>query len=244
MNTSNSRNGTEPNALSELQKLENEVRQGIGAFALDKKSPKLSHAVRWLERTDSLQKRYEGVLTEACELIREGRVLLSANAPVEEERPERPADHEASSQESTSTRGGKARGRECRLAYVEQQAKQGKSLTRVRGALHKNGTGVVVGIAYAKERKNEWFLGLPAGQFQEAILLCETNDGPIQPIYLSKNFIEEYGKRLSVSRQYDQAKFNIQRRAGRYCLVVNGREVELTGHAIGEPFVCPVFEYA
>lgn len=210
------------------------------------KSPRRK-AARWVERTDDLQKRRDSLGKEACERLREGKALLNSAALVEDQQPEaEPSpDHDEVLSGNSFLRGGKARGRECRAAYVAQQAKLAKPLTRVRGALYKNSNGLVVGIAYAKVRKNEWFLGLPAGQFKEAVLLCEANDAKIQPIHLTESFIEKYGKRLSVSSQYNQAKFNVQLRSGRYNLVVNGiGDVDLTDYVAGEPLICPHLVYA
>jgi hypothetical protein len=237
MNDNKSENGTGANVWSGLGSLEQEIRRGIGAFALNR----LSQAARWLERADDLQKRRESLNKEACERLREGKTLLSSTT-IEHEQPEsEPLPNlEGVYPGNPVLRGGKARGRECRAAYVAQQAKQAKPLARVRGALYRNSHGLVVGIAYAKVRKNEWFLGLPAGQFKEAVLLCEANEAKVQPIRLTESFIEKYGNRLSVSSQYNQAKFNVQLRAGRYYLAVNGiGDVDLTDSVDGGAFVCP-----
>ena len=49
---------------------------------------------------------------------------------------------------------------------------------------------------------------------------------------------------MSVSRQYNQAKFIVQRRTGRYYLVVNGiGDVDLTENALEAPLVCPQVEF-
>jgi hypothetical protein len=213
---------------SELQLLEKKVRQKIGAFALNK-DPKLSQATRWVERAENIQKKYEGLLQEVSESLHEGKNLLSSNPIIHP-----PSVTSSQNDFDSETSGGKARGRQCRLAYVAKQARQGKPLTRVSGALYRNGANLVVGIAYANERENEWFLGLPADQFKEAVLLCETSDRIVQPIYLPENFIKKFERHLSVSRQYSQAKFNVYRQSGRFYLQVKGFEdVELTSY-LGE----------
>jgi hypothetical protein len=233
-------NGSKNGLWNELELLEKDVRNKIGAFPVTK----VSQAARWIERTDDLQKRYDALQEEANERLREGRLLSNPTASFEEEQPNSTFNGGESRFDVPTVRGGKARGRECRAEYIAQQAKSGKPLTRVRGALYRNSGGIITGIAYAKVRKNEWFLGLPAGEFKEAVLLCEATDGKVQPIHLTESFLEKYGKRLSVSSQYNQAKFNVQRRAGRYNLVVTGiGDVDLTDYATAEPLVCPHTKY-
>ena len=203
----------------------------------------MSQAARWIERTDSLQRKREAVENELHERLREGRMLLNPAAQSDDlTEPLREAD--ASEHQEASVKGGKARGRECRAAFVAQQSTLGKLLTRVRGQLYKNERGIMVGIAYAMVRKNEWFLGLPAGEFKEAVLLCELTAGKIQAIHLPERFIEQNGKRLSVSSQHNQTKFIVQYRAGRYNLVVKGiGDVDLTEYITGDPFLCPHTDY-
>jgi len=233
-------NVIEGEGWGDLESLEKEVRKEIGVFHVTK----VTQAARWLERTDDLQKKHAALQNELGERLREGRSLLKPIVSVNGQKFESALEAKESEFEALGAGGGKARGRECRAAFVAQQARDGKPLTRVRGALYKNRGGATVGIAYAMVRKNEWFLGLPAGEFKEAVLLCEATGGKIQPIHLPETFIEKYGKRLSVSSQYNQAKFSVQFRAGRYNLVVNGiGDVDLTDYVVGQPFVCPRTEY-
>jgi hypothetical protein len=228
---------TEHDEWSELRRIEDKLREEVHGYP----PPKLTEAARWIERTYDLRRRLEIIRREVAEQLQKGTGLLTPANPTQPQ--ELIAGPQASSGESAAIDGGKARGRECRSAYIAQQTAAGQTLLRVRGALYKNPSGVIVGIAYAKERKNEWFLGLPAGEFQEAVLLCETNDSKVQPILLPKGFVETHQTRLSVSSQYNQTKFKVARRAGRYCLIVGGQDVDLTDCLAGPPFVCPRHEY-
>lgn len=219
---------------SELESLEKQIRKEIGNFV----QKKFSHAARWVERAHDLKSRNAALQIELGERIREAKNLLS-DADFAEQQQTAPVINPEPSV-FKSARGGKARGRECRAAYVAHQANQNHPLTRVRGALYRNGEGLVIGIAYAKVRKNEWFLGLPAGQFREAVLLCELNNAKIQPIHLNESFIEKFGKRLSVSSQFNQVKFNVLFRNNRYYLVVSGHgDEDLTNYLAGQPIDCP-----
>jgi len=232
--------GCEGEGWSDLELLEKEVRKEIGAFQVTK----VSQAARWLERTDDLQKRRATLQSELSDRLREGRLLLNPTATDSHQRLEPTVEGDKPESENLGARGGKARGRECRAAYVTQQGKNGKPLTRVRGALYRNGNGIIVGIAYAMATKNAWFLGLPAGEFREAVLLCEAMENKIQAIHLPESFIEKFGKRLPVSTQYNQAKFNVQYRAGRYYLSLKGSgDEDLSDHVAGQPFICPRTEY-
>lgn len=218
---------------SELESLEKQIRKEVGSFA----PQKFSRAARWVERVDDLKNRNAALQTEFGERIREAKILLGS-VDIAERRQAAPVIN-SEPPAFESARGGKARGRECRAAYVANQARKNNPLTRVRGALYRNSKGLVIGIAYAKARNNEWFLGLPAGQFKEAVLLCEGKDSKVQPIYLTENFLEKFGKRLSVSRQFNQVKFNVLFRNGRYYLVVGGHgDEDLTDYLAGEPIVC------
>ena len=239
--TMNSTPSIKTEVFVELEAVEKAVRQVIGTFAL----PKLSQAYRWLERTDLLQKRSEALRKEAMENLREGKNLLSGDS-VEQPQAEPAPQHKEMPSSFPPARGGKARGRECRAAFLKREAELERPLTRIRGQLHKNAGGSVVGIAYnqGNERKNEWILGLPAGEFKEAVLLCEMNDFKVQPIHLPESFIAEHGQHLYVSRQYNQAKFKIRREANRYFLVTkNSRDVDVTDYAATEQIFCPPTEH-
>lgn len=216
------------------------MRKEIGTY----RGTRFSQAARWLERTDDLQRRRDALQHELSERLHNGELLLNSSVATNEGRPEPVPGSEGSESEAAGGKGGKARGRECRAMYVTQQAKDAKPLARVRGALYRNGNGVIVGIAYAMASKNTWFLGLPAGEFKEAVLLCEAAGNKIQAIHLPQSFIEKFGKRLPVSTQFNQAKFNVLHRAGRYYLALKGSgDEDLTDYLAGQPFICPRTEY-
>lgn len=233
-------NGSDAESWDDLELLERKVRKEIGTF----RGTKFSQAARWLERTDDLERRRDAPQHELSERLHDGELLMNPSVAADEGRLEPGTGSEAAESEVAGGRGGKARGRECRAMYVTQQAKDGKPLTRVRGALYRNGNGVIVGIAYAMASKNTWFLGLPAGEFKEAVLLCEAAGNKIQAIHLPQSFIEKFGNRLPVSVQFNQAKFNVLYRAGRYYLALKGSgDEDLTDYLAGQPFICPRTEF-
>ncbi len=240
MKTKTSLNGSDERTWNDLKTLEREVRKEIGDF----RGTRFSQAARWLEQTDDLQKRRDALQHELNERFSDGKLLLNPAAVTSDDRPESRPGQGGSESEAAGARGGKARGRECRAAFIAQQAKNGKPLTRVRGALYRNGNGFTVGIAYAMSSKNTWFLGLPAGEFKEAVLLCEATGNKVQAIHLPQSFIEKFGKLLPVSTQFNQAKFNVLHRAGRYYLALKGSgDEDLSDYVVGQPFICPRTEY-
>ena len=106
---------------------------------------------------------------------------------------------------------------------------------------------VVIGIAYGAERekrKNTWFLGLPANAFQAEVLLCETLSGKILVFRLAHSFIQRHGRHLSVSKQFRQAKFRLDRRGASYELSTSVGPVDVTECLAPEPLVCPEPEYS
>jgi hypothetical protein len=215
-----------------LDAQEKTVRREIGGLPVSK----VTQAAGWLQRSEDLHRRYVSLRGELTAQLENGEMLLKPVAEISEQNSDPIAD---SDEPKAKPQGGKGRGRECRAAYIAQLAKKGERLTRVRGALYRNVSGATVGIAYAMMGKNSWFLGLPAGEFTEAVLLCELPSNKIQAIHLPSKFIESYGRRLPVSLQYNQAKFNIQFRGGRYFLSLKETDdQDLTAYLSGQPFVC------
>jgi hypothetical protein len=58
-------------------------------------------------------------------------------------------------------------------------------------------------------------------------------------IRLAKDFVERHGKDLSVSRQFRQVKFRIDRRNGTYQLGTRSGPVNVTAFVDPEPLDCP-----
>jgi hypothetical protein len=99
-----------------------------------------------------------------------------------------------------------------------------------------------VGVGYGKEdeKRNHFFIGLPAGQFQEAVLICELLKGVIHAFWLPRDFVEKYAKHLSVSTQYNQVKFVVERHGGRFDLRVPGIDpIDITRFMDAKPLNCP-----
>lgn len=114
-------------------------------------------------------------------------------------------------------------------------------MTRVRSIYFKNEVGTVLGITWKGKEKEKWFLNLQDGQFDEAVLLCETHPELAQVIHLPKQFFGRYSRHLSMDGK-GQVKFNVERQNGRFLLQVPGFAdlVDVMEHMDSEPLICPL----
>jgi hypothetical protein len=123
----------------------------------------------------------------------------------------------------------KARGEQIRTEWVEARLKEGHSLKPLRGTLYRNSAGDSVGIAYGMEntrRVGHWFLGLPEGSFQNAILLCDSAQKGMFSVCLPRNLLDSHHLRTTTG---PQVKFNVDQRGGRtYLRVQKTGLVEVT----------------
>jgi len=210
----------ESDVASALRALRVDVLQRIQLFAQTGDTSGLFKANDWLRNAVSFSNRYETMLREGQQILASGQALLQPQAasvqPVGDE------DSKGQDDQEIESVRGKARGRECREAFVRREKRRGKNLEEVQGQIYRNGVGVRVGIAYGKSKKDgtKWFLGLPENKFDEAVLLCELLGGKIQPFALPREFVDKYKSHLSVSKQWNQVKFNVSRDDNRFFLSV------------------------
>lgn len=118
------------------------------------------------------------------------------------------------------------KGDERRALFVEGLRADGIDLVRIKGVIYEaTGTGMRVGIASASCNEKDptrWFLGLPGGEFDHAILLCEDEDSHILGFSLDPEFLGEQTEVLSRDAR-GQVKFNVVRSGSSYFLSVPGR---------------------
>lgn len=115
-------------------------------------------------------------------------------------------------------------GKEIRKAFLKRLEEAGVFLQQVRGeTIYRAKSGEKVGIAVATERQpDRWFLGLPAGGFDNAVLLCQREAGDTIEIRLPKEFFVKHGSSLSESK--GQVKFNISRKGNVYIVKIPGTD--------------------
>src|SRR5205085_2070182 len=98
--------------------------------------------------------------------------------------------------------GAKRKGDARRRALINRlRLNEGIGLTQVRGVIYKvDGIGLKVGIASSSwnpQETNRWFLGLPGGEFDHAVLLCELEDNELIALSLNRDFLSDHGALLS-----------------------------------------------
>ena len=187
---------------TELASTKQQFLQAIQVAAKESNTEALFRANDWLRTCTNIERKHEALIKEASDAVLHGCDLLHPKEAISSD----PVDDSDVVDEfetgdvlasSGNNRGGKARGRECRQAYVRRETQRGNPL-RGKGQLYRNSSGHVVGIAYGeekKERRNTWFLGLPAGTFQSAVLLCETQQEKIKVFCLPASFVQRYSRK-------------------------------------------------
>lgn len=175
-----------------------------------------------------------GIVLSASEKLRKVETLIQRCMQLENDIAELhggiQADSEAVKkiQVKTSSRmdvmTAREHGKEIREAFLKRLTEIGVSLHQVRGeTIYRANSGETVGIAVATERQpDRWFLGLPAGKFDNAVLLCQRENGNIIEIQLPKEFFAKYGSSLSGSK--GQVKFNISRKGNEYLVKIPGTD--------------------
>jgi hypothetical protein len=127
---------------------------------------------------------------------------------------------------------GRGIGKEIRMGFLRKVAEKGIYLEQIRGSIYETRSGSKIGVAVATERKpDRWFLGLPIG-LDQAVLLCQRENGDVATICLPKGFLSEYSDKMSKSG--GQMKFNVTRRGNGYSLLVPGTDGINVSRFVGE----------
>lgn len=190
-------------------------RDAGAVLALQKKLESLASLIRRQQEIDRTVAVFERDLAAGPDTL-----VTTTEAPTYDD------DREVSAKE---------RGRRHRDDFVRTLSSKGVVLHRLKGAVFRSPRGTRVGVAYGREARNDegfndrWFLGLPEGGFEQAVLLCEDRSGTVTHFSLTKAFMDDNGKTLS--RKNGQVKFNVVRRGGDFFLHVPKR-----GPVTLEPF--------
>ena len=163
-----------------------------------------------LERVEMLISRYQGLVHDV-ELLRQGDVDSGRNAEMSRTRKKNA---------SRTSNSNRERGREIRKNFLLKLEKKGIEWQLVKGeTIYNTRSGERIGVAVATERQpDKWFLGLPDGGFEHAVLLCKRDSGEVVEIFLHKDFFDKYGENMSRSK--GQVKFNIAKRGNVYTVQV------------------------
>lgn len=207
------------NVIGKLWKWKKELLEKISTAAREGKSETVLSASEKLRKIEILINRCEQLEIEIAELQRDEGLQLNPEAVILN-RIE--SIFPSSSRKSVKTI--REHGREIREAFLKKLLQAGISLQPVRGeTIYISKSGEKVGIAVATERQpDRWFLGLPTGGFDHAVLLCQRESGDVIEIRLPNGFFAKYGSDLSESK--GQVKFNVSRKGSVFVVKVPGTE--------------------
>jgi hypothetical protein len=196
-----------------LHELTKQLHEEIGAAVRKSDTSAILSLTEKLRRVDALRQRHEAIRSEM-------RALTQENSSS-------PLSVHVEAQRARLAHGDSSAQKESRKALASRErnswlAEHGSTLTHIRGTIYQNSKGERVGITYSTGRKTadgrKWWLGLPEGEFQSAVLLCAQNDGGVKAVCLPRSFIDAHRNLLSRSSG-GQDQFNIFDRGGKCYLV-------------------------
>ncbi|MBU0967890.1 MAG: hypothetical protein KKA54_16070 [Proteobacteria bacterium] len=203
--------------LSELENEKNKILSNISKAASDGKTDLVLAESEKLEKIKNLISRHSQIVSE-LEALRSGNPTIQP--PKTQGVVAAPVDESRSSQIMSS----RALGEKIRNEFLSKRKEEGINLQLIKGkTIFRTRSGKRVGLAVATERQpNRWFLGLPAGGFDHAVLLCQRENGEVIDIPLPEKFFEKYGNEMSQSK--GQLKFNVVNRGSGLFVQVPGTD--------------------
>lgn len=215
-------------ALTELQNEKTKILSAISKAASEGKTEIVLSESEKLEKIENLISRHSQIISE-LERLRSGRSETTQHKtrrviakPVDESR----------SKQMLSSR---ELGEKIRNEFLSKREAEGISLQLIKGkTIFRTRSGKRVGLAVATERQsNRWFLGLPAGGFDHAVLLCQRESGEVIDIPLPEKFFEKYGNEMSESK--GQLKFNVVNKGSGLLVQVPGTD-GINGKSFGSDY--------
>ncbi|WP_163336129.1 hypothetical protein [Desulfopila sp. IMCC35008] len=204
-------------ALIELQNEKNNILSSISKAASEGKTDLVLAESEKLEKIKNLISRHSQIIAEL-----EGLRNNSSQIPEQKTRRiiAKPVDESRSRQMLTS----RELGEKIRSEFLSHREAEGIHLQLIKNkTIFRTGSGKRVGIAVATERQpNRWFLGLPVGGFDHAVLLCQRESGEVIDIPLPEKFFEKYGNEMSESK--GQLKFNVVNKGSGLLVLVPGTD--------------------
>ena len=174
-----------------------------------------------LAESEKLEK-IKNLISRHSQIISELEGLRSGNPQMPQQKTRRivtgPVDESRSSQMLSS----RELGEKIRQEFLSKRQAEGIQLQLIKGkTIFRTRSGKRVGLAVATERQpNRWFLGLPDGGFDHAVLLCQRENGEIIDIPLPEKFFEQY----TMSQSKGQLKFNVVNRGSGLLVLVPGTD--------------------
>lgn len=204
-------------ALTELQNEKNRILLNISKAASEGKTDLVLTESEKLERIKNLITRHSQIISELEEL-RSGTSLIPP------QKTHRTATGLVDESRSLQLASSRKLGETIRNEFLRKREVEGIHLQLMKGkTIFRTKSGKRVGIAVATERQpNRWFLGLPVGGFDHAVLLCQRESGDVIEIPLPEKFFAKYGNEMSQSK--GQLKFNVVNRGSGQLVQVPGTD--------------------
>ena len=201
--------------LTDLQKENDIILSNISNYARKKDANSVLLESEKLERIKLLIKRHGQIVLELEEL--RGNKSILVTTPNSAKRESLGKDTMLSSSTLVLAR---ELGKKLRKVFLSKLEGEGIHLQLIKGTtIYRTQSGKRVGIASATERQpHRWFLGLPVGGFDHAVLLCQRENGDLVEVSLPEKFFVKYGNSMSQSK--GQVKFNIVQRDSELLVLV------------------------
>jgi len=203
--------------LTELQIEKNKILAAISKAASKGETDTVLEESEKLEKIENLISRYQQIISELQE-------LRSGTPQTTQPKTPRIVATPVSGSRSAQMVCSREIGEQIRSEFLRKLEAEGIHLQLIRGkTIFRTRSGKRVGLAVATERQpNRWFLGLPAGGFDHAVLLCQRKNGEVIDIPLPERFFDKYGRKMSQSK--GQVKFNVVNTGSGFFVQVPGTD--------------------
>ena len=206
-------------ALVDLEKEKNIILSSISRAASDGETELVLSESGKLEKVKHLINRHRQIILELEEL-RSGKSSYPTTTDTTNQGTPKKVDKLRSSRLASS----RELGNKIRMEFLRKLEGEGIHLQLIKGkTIYRTRSEKRVGIAVATERQpNRWFLGLPVGGFDHAVLLCQRENGEVIEVPLPEKFFIKYGQVMSQSK--GQLKFNVVHRSSGLLVQVPGTD--------------------
>jgi len=203
--------------LTELQNEKNKILSAISKAASEGNTDTVLAESEKLEKIKNLISRHKQITSELEE-------LRSGTTQITQPKTRRIVATPVSESRSAQMVSSRELGEQIRGEFLRKREAEGIHLQLIKGkTIFRTSSGKRVGLAVATERQpNRWFLGLPAGGFDHAVLLCQRENKEVIDIPLPDKFFEKYGRDMSESK--GQLKFNVVNRGSGLLVQVPGTD--------------------
>jgi hypothetical protein len=204
-------------ALIELQNEKNKILSAISKAASEGETDLVLTESEKLEKIKNLISRHSQIISELEE-------LRSGTPQVAQQKTRRSVVSPVSESRSMQMVASRELGGQIRNEFLSKREAEGIHLQLIKGkTIFRTRSGKRVGLAVATERQpNRWFLGLPAGGFDHAVLLCQRENGEVIDMPLPEKFFAKYGADMSESK--GQLKFNVVNKGSGLLVQVPGTD--------------------